>query len=158
MFIALMPGVSGNPDGRPKGSRNAATLAMEALLDGESESLTRKAIELAKGGDIMALRLCLDRILPPRKDRPLQFSMPVIANVEDAHKAIAAAASAVANGELTVSEAADVSRLVETYVRAVEAANLEKRQRTIEEKMKQLARPIVVAGRQAGIEPFFSFD
>src|SRR5580704_6937267 len=71
-------GRSGNPAGKPKGSRNAATLAMEALLDGESEALTRKAIELAKGGDMAALRLCLDRILPPRKDRPVSFALPVI--------------------------------------------------------------------------------
>ena len=55
------PGQSGNPKGRTKGSRNQMTLAMEALLDGESEALTRKAIELALGGDITALRLCLDR-------------------------------------------------------------------------------------------------
>ena len=52
------------------------TLAMEALLDGESEALTRKAIGLALGGDITALRLCLDRVLPPRKDRPINFEMP----------------------------------------------------------------------------------
>ena len=61
------PGQSGNPNGRPKGSRNAATLALESLLDGEAEALTRKAVELALAGDIAALRLCLDRILPPRK-------------------------------------------------------------------------------------------
>jgi hypothetical protein len=57
------------------------TLAMEALLDGESEALTRKAIELALGGDITALRLCLDRVLPPRKDRPINFEMPAIATI-----------------------------------------------------------------------------
>jgi Family of unknown function (DUF5681) len=72
------PGKSGNPAGKPKGSRNATTRAMEALLDGESEAHTRKAIELAKGGDMAALRLCLDRILPPRKDRPLKFALPGI--------------------------------------------------------------------------------
>ena len=54
-------GQSGNPAGKPKGARNKATLAVEALLDGEAEELTRKAIELAKAGDIPALRICLDR-------------------------------------------------------------------------------------------------
>jgi hypothetical protein len=57
---------------------------MEALLDGESEALTRKAVELAKGGDMQALRLCLDRILPPRKDRPLTFTLPAITGTTDA--------------------------------------------------------------------------
>src|ERR1700693_659671 len=56
------PGASGNPDGRPKGSRNKSTLALEALLDGQAEALTQKAVELALAGDITALRLCLDRI------------------------------------------------------------------------------------------------
>jgi hypothetical protein len=130
------PGQSGNPKGRPKGSRNQSTLAMEALLDGESEALTRKAIELALGGDITALRLCMDRVLPPRKDRPISFEMPAIATVEDAPAAMAAITSAVANGDITATEAADVSRLVETYVRAVEASDLEKRLRASEEAMK----------------------
>ena len=61
------PGESGNPGGRPKGSRNKATLAMEALLDGEGEEITRKAIELAKDGDMGAIRVCMDRIAPPRR-------------------------------------------------------------------------------------------
>ena len=52
-------GTSGNPDGRPMGSRNRATLAAQTLLDGEGERLTRKAIELALEGDRAALRLCL---------------------------------------------------------------------------------------------------
>jgi hypothetical protein len=54
------PGQSGNPAGKPRGSRNRTTLAVEALLDGEAETLTRKAIELAKAGDLAALRVCLD--------------------------------------------------------------------------------------------------
>jgi len=73
----FQPGQSGNPNGRPKGSRNVATLALESLLDGEAEALTRKAVELALTGDIAALRLCLDRILPPRKDRSVSFEMQV---------------------------------------------------------------------------------
>jgi hypothetical protein len=130
------PGQSGNPKGRTKGSRNQMTMAMEALLDGESAALTRKAVELALGGDIAALRLCLDRVLPPRKDRPINFEMPAIATIEDAPAAMAAITSAVAGGEITAVEASDVARLVETYVRAVEASDLEKRLRAIEEAMK----------------------
>src|SRR4029078_4556702 len=64
------PGQSGNPNGRPKGARNRSTLAHAALLDGEAASLTRKAIDLALAGDLLALRICMDRILPVRKHRP----------------------------------------------------------------------------------------
>jgi hypothetical protein len=55
-------GTSGNPRGRPMGSRNAATIACEALLEGQAEALTQKAIQMALDGDTVALRLCLDRI------------------------------------------------------------------------------------------------
>lgn len=71
-------GASGNPAGRPQHSRNKATLLMEELFEGEAEQLTRKLIELASGGDILALRLCMDRLLSPRKDRPIHFSLPPI--------------------------------------------------------------------------------
>ena len=63
------PGQSGNPAGRPKGACHRTTLAIEALLDGEGEAITRKAIEAAKAGDMVAIRLVLDRICPPRKFR-----------------------------------------------------------------------------------------
>jgi len=79
-------GQSGNPSGRPRGARNKTTLAVEALLDGEAEVLTRKAIERAKDGDSVALRLCLERILPPRKDRPVSFALPKIESAADAGK------------------------------------------------------------------------
>ena len=99
------PGQSGNPAGRPKGSRNKATLAVEALLDGEAEAITRKAIELAKQGDLVAIRLCLDRIAPPRKDRPIPFALPALDRVGDASASLAAIVAAVASGELTPGEA-----------------------------------------------------
>jgi hypothetical protein len=130
------PGQSGNPNGRPKGSRNATTLALESLLDGQAKALTQKAVELALGGDLVALRICLDRILPPRKDRPVSFELPIIATIEDAPRAMAAITAAIAQGEITAAEASDVSRLVEAYVRSVEASDLAKRLRAIEEAMR----------------------
>jgi Family of unknown function (DUF5681) len=87
------PGQSGNPAGRPKGARNATTLAVEALLDGEGEALTRKAIDLAKKGDMQALKLCMDRIVPPRRDRPLAFALPPIGSPGAGSSRITASAS-----------------------------------------------------------------
>ena len=126
----------GNP-GRPKGSRNKATLAMEALLDGEHDVLTRKAIDLAKRGDIAALRLCLERLLPPRKDRPVAFEFPQIDSVEDAPKAMAAIAAAVADGNLTPMEAAELSKVVHGYTRAVETTDLAARLVRLEQAQKK---------------------
>jgi hypothetical protein len=62
-------GRSGNPAGRQTGSRNKATLAAAALLAGQSEALTRRAVELALAGDPTAMRLCLERLLPPCRER-----------------------------------------------------------------------------------------
>ena len=123
------PFEKGNPGGpgRPNGARNKVTLAIEALLDGEAEGLTRKAIELALAGDITALRLCLDRLCPPRRDRHVSFEMPPIGTAADAGKALSALLRAVADGELTPSEAAELGKLVESYIRALEASEFEAR-------------------------------
>src|SRR5438445_5755972 len=71
-------GKSGNPAGRRPGSRNKATLAAELVFDGEAEALSRKAVELALDGSEAALRLCLDRIIATRRERPLRFAVPPI--------------------------------------------------------------------------------
>src|SRR5450759_1705264 len=89
-------GQSGNPGGRPKGALNKATLATQALLDGEAEALTRKVVELAKDGNPVALRLCLERLLPPRKDRPISFTLPKIKGPVDLPKVLGAILEAVA--------------------------------------------------------------
>jgi len=125
------PFEKGNP-GRPKGSRHRTTLAIDALLDGEAETLTRKAVELAKGGDTVALRLCMDRLCPPRRDRPVSFTLPVIKTVADVAKASAALLEAVASGELTPSEAAEIAKLLDTHTRTIEAFDLEERLRALE--------------------------
>ena len=128
-------GRSGNP-GASLGARNAATRLAEQLLDGEAAAITRKAIELAKSGDRLALRLCMDRIVPPRRDRSVHFTIPELNLAADASKAIAAIASAVARGELGVSEATELSRMIEAYVRAIEATDLEKRLLALEQRFK----------------------
>jgi Family of unknown function (DUF5681) len=135
--MTFKPGKSGNPDGRPKGARNRATLAAEQLLDGEADALTRKAIELAKEGDTTALRLCIERILPARKDRPVAFDMPHIETVADSVLAAAAIAAAVADGELTPMEAAELSKVVDGYTRAVETADLAARLERLEQHARK---------------------
>ncbi len=128
-------GQSGNPRGCARGSRHKATIAAEVLLDGEAGALTRKAIEMALGGDTTALRLCIDRILPPRKDRPISFAMPEIASADDAAKVVSSILAAVASGCITLDEALDVTRLVETFTKVLESAEFEKRLEALESKL-----------------------
>ena len=133
----FQPGRSGNPQGRPPGSRNKTTRAIDALFDGEAEALTRKAIELAKAGDLVALRLCLDRICPPRKDRPVRFALPELRTAADAKLAASALLKAVADGDLTPSEASEIGRLLDSYTRILEREEFEKRLIRLEEKVTQ---------------------
>ena len=126
-------GQSGNPNGRPPGARNRTTVAMEALLDGEGEAIMRTAIGKAKEGDSTALRLCLERLAPARRERCIQFAFPPIETAADAAKAAAALVTGVASGELTPAEAGELGRLIDNFVRALEASDFEARLRRLEE-------------------------
>ena len=121
----------GNP-GKPRGTRHKATRAALALLDGEAEALTRQAVTMALEGDGAALRLCLERIAPPRKDAPVAFTLPPMQSAADAAKAAGAVLDAVADGDLTPTEGAHIMGLVETYRRTLETSELEARVAALE--------------------------
>ena len=126
------PGQSGNPSGRPKGARNKSTIAAEALLDGESESLTRRCIDLAMEGDSTALRLCLSRILPVKRDRTIELDLPALEDSQDSLRAIGTVLEAVGSGMITPSEGQAVASLLETHRRTFEVEELERRLEVLE--------------------------
>jgi hypothetical protein len=128
----FQPGKSENPHGRARGSRNRATLIAEALLDDRAEELVRLAIESARNGDAFALRLCVERIIAPRRVERVRFAMPPLARPEDAPKALAAIAAAVAKGDLAPGEVAALSALVDHFVHALETQELEHRLQAVE--------------------------
>ncbi len=129
------PGHSGNPAGRLPGTRAKATMAALNILEGEVEQLSRKAVELALGGDVTALRLCLERICSPARDRPVSLAMPKIERAADLIGATAALTAATADGTITPSEASDLVRLVEGTARAIETADLAERLAKLEEQL-----------------------
>lgn len=116
----------GNP-GKPRGARHRTTRAVEQLLDGQAEQLTERAVQLALEGDTTALRLCLERIAPPRKDAPIAFALPPVTHAEDIVDAGAALLVAVASGEVTPSEAQAVAALLQAQAKAIELHQLEDR-------------------------------
>jgi hypothetical protein len=118
--------------GRPRGSRNKATLAIERLLQGQAEALTQIAITKELEGDSVALRLCMDRIAPPPKDAAVTFSMPTINNALDASKATGSVLTAVSEGELTPIEAMRVMGLIDSYRRTLELTEIEQRLQALE--------------------------
>ncbi|MEM9309673.1 MAG: DUF5681 domain-containing protein [Pseudomonadota bacterium] len=124
---------SGNP-GRPKGSRHKTTEAAMLLLEGQTEALTQAAIDAALEGDTAAIRLCLERIAPARKDAPVAFDLPAIDSARDAARAASAVLSEVAGGTITPLEGAAVMGLVEQYRRTLETSEFEKRIEALEAK------------------------
>ena len=128
----FQPGRSGNLAGRPKGVRNKSTMAAEALLDGEAETITRKCIDLALAGDHTALRLCLSRILPVKRERTLEIDLPALGGSKDSLKAIARVVAAVAAGEIGPAEGQSLASLLETHRRHYEIEELERRLEALE--------------------------
>ncbi len=122
----------GNP-GRPRGARHRVTRAVEALLEGEAEALTRKAIEAALGGDTTALRLCLERIAPAPRDRTVELDWPKVEAASDVPAALAAIIAAVAEGAITPGEGAALAALLERFRGAYELADIESRLRALED-------------------------
>ena len=109
-------------------------MAIEALLEGQHEALTQAAISKALTGDGVALRLCLDRLAPPRKDSPLTFALPPIRTAGDTVDASASLLAAVAGGEVTPDEAGRVMALLTAHRSLVETGDHEKRIEALEAK------------------------
>lgn len=131
------PGESGNPKGRPQGSRNSASIAAQALLDGEAQALTRRAVEMALAGDTTALRLCLERLLPTKRERTVELKLPTVAGAADLPKATRALLSAVARGELSPGEAEKLAGIVSAHGKALELADLEERLAELERQLSK---------------------
>ena len=123
----------GNP-GRPKGARNRATVAVETLIEGEAEKLARKAVALALDGDTVALRLCLERIAPVRKGRPVVLELPKIEGAADVLAALSAVIAAVGEGRLTPEEGAAVAGVLEGGRKTIELVEIERRLVALEQK------------------------
>ena len=127
------PGNPGGP-GRPTGSRNAATVALDALADGDAQAVLTKMLEKAKGGDQRAAEIVLSRVWPVRKGRPVTLAIPPIANAADIVAALGAVATAMAAGEVTPDEAAAVASVLEINRTAIETAALEVRVTALEKE------------------------
>jgi hypothetical protein len=119
--------------GRPKGSRHKTTLAVEALLEGEAEALTRRAIDAALNGDGTALRLCMERIAPARRGNTVRIDLGgPVRTLVDLQRATGALLEALAAGEVSTDEAADIAALFDKVGAAIERRDLEGRVAALE--------------------------
>jgi hypothetical protein len=127
-------GQSGNPFGRPKGVRNKAILLAEKLFEDETEEICRQAIELAKKGNIQAIKIILDRILPPRKETPVTIDLPLIKASKDVLEAINQLTQAICYGKISPSDGETLSRIIERQAKAIELNEFEQRLKTLEDR------------------------
>ncbi len=130
------PGTSGNPQGRPEGSRNKATIAVQTLMDGEAENITRRIVKLAKGGNLDALKFCLSRIIPPRKDHSIALKLPKLETATDIPKAFECVLHAVGEGEVSPTEAQALGAMIESCRKGLELSDIEIRLKALEERME----------------------
>ena len=128
----FVKGQSGNSAGRQKGCRNQATRLAELYLDGEAEGLLRKSVELAYAGSAPHMKLVLDRTVPPRRERSTPFALPPVERPADLAPAMDAVLAAVSRGVITTSQAVELSMVIATRLRAVEAAEFDRRLTAIE--------------------------
>lgn len=129
------PGNPGGP-GRPQGSRNAATLILDQLADGEAGDILRRVVAEARGGDMRAAEMILSRAWPARKGRRVSVDLPRVDTAADVTAALGALLEATATGSLTPEEAASIGSLLESKRRAIETVDLEQRIATLEASKK----------------------
>lgn len=132
---AFRPGQSGNPAGRPKGSKNHATMMALALMECDLDSIVKNVIDAAKAGDMSAVKLVIDKLVPASKSRPITIELPKVEDIASAQAAQAIVVDAVANGELLADEGQMLSALIENQRKAVETGTLEMRLKAIEDSL-----------------------
>jgi hypothetical protein len=125
----------GNP-GRKRGSRNRATVAANALVRGEQEAITQKAIELALQGNVVLLKYFMDRLLP--RDRTISFRLPDLNYADDAVEILRSVMRLMSEGEITPSEGAAVAAVVNSYSKAIDMADLVRRFDLLEAELRNL--------------------
>jgi uncharacterized protein DUF5681 len=118
--------------GRPKGSKNKITKKMQELLEKYSESILQKCMSMALKGDRMAMKLCIERLFPARRDGFVQMPLPRTHTVEQLAASSERVLQAIARGQITPAEGEAISRILEDRRRVIESTELESRLEALE--------------------------
>lgn len=130
-------GQSGNPSGKARGTKNRVTLAAEQLLQGDLNNICRRLIEEALTGNVQAIKLILDRVLPSKKDRVIDIQLPKLNTTDDALRAMSIIIEAVGSGNITPNEGEALSRVIDAFVKAIQTHEIQKRVDLLEQEVKK---------------------
>ena len=134
----LQKGTIGKSPGKKPGTRHKATMAALELLDGDLQAITKVCIGKAKGGDLVACKLILDKLLPNCRERSIDLQLPKLAGAAEVPQALAATLEAVAQGKITPGEGQDLAALLESYRKSMEMTELEARIEALEAKVNKV--------------------
>jgi hypothetical protein len=110
----------GNP-GRPRGSRNRATILAENVLSKDIKKIAEVVSKAALEGDMVAARLVMERLIAPIKSRAVRFQMRKIESVADISAAMQDLWEAVSSGAITIDEMLSLTAVLEKHASAVAA-------------------------------------
>ena len=132
--MTFKKGESGNPKGKPKGTRHKTTQLAYAMMEGGLEAILDQVVAKAKAGDMLACRMIIDKIIPTQKDRTIAIELPAITNLVGVGLAQSEILQAVVDGEITPNEGERIASIVEARRRAIETVELEARIAELEDK------------------------
>ena len=127
--------------GRPLGRRNKTARVLQDKLDSHGENLINRCVYMAHRGDPTALRLCMERLMPVRRQRTVQFKVPPVKTLADVDAASESVVSDVARGQLTPAEGQAISELLEDRRRVIETQEIEERIRALEQANQATPKP-----------------
>lgn len=130
-------GKSGNPSGRPKGVKDRRVALREKLLP-HADQLIEMVTTFAKSGDMAAMKIVMDRIIPPLKEEPIHVRIPKIESAADCTQAQAYVVNAVSAGDMLPSEGQAMSNLIEAQRRAYETTELAQQMRDLHDEISKL--------------------
>ncbi len=128
------PGQSGNPAGKPRGTRNHVLEALDRIGNEAAQDVLRQAVQAARGGDQRAAEMILSRVWPVRKGRPISLDLPAIQSPADIASAVSIVVAGVAEGRVTPDEGHTIASLLDLQRRAVETADLDARIAALEKR------------------------
>jgi Family of unknown function (DUF5681) len=131
-------GQSGNPNGRPPGSRNRGFIRLEQILHQDAERVVQRIIEAAISGDMCAAKLILDRVLPKTACRPrMEIVLPELRTADDARTLVSTVLAAAIRGDISTVEAGDVARAAEIFARITGISELQAKVQMLEERLSE---------------------